>query len=141
VTDANRVTENGPAKLAQKQFRKRTGGHASSRLPRRSAFENVPRIVKIVFQRSRQIRVPRARRGQSALQVFSAFCVFYRERFFPILPVPVFDAQSDRRANRFPVTHACENLGLVLFDPLSCSASVTELPPVQFALNKFLIDR
>jgi len=39
------------------------------------------------------------------------------------------------------VAHACENFRLVLFDPLSRSAPVTQLPPVQLALNEFLIYR
>jgi hypothetical protein len=38
------------------------------------------------------------------------------------------------------MAHARENLRLVLFDPLTRSAPVAELPAVQLALNKFLID-
>jgi hypothetical protein len=86
--------------------------------------------VKIELQRSRQIRVPWARRGERTLRILGPFGVFHRKRFLPILPVAILDAQRDRSPDRFPVAHACENFRLVLFDPLPRSAPVTQLPPV-----------
>jgi hypothetical protein len=93
------------------------------------------------FSAPRQIRVPRARRGQRTLRILGPFGVFHRQRFFPILPVAILDAQRDRSADRFSVAHACENFRLVLFDPLPRSAPVTQLSSVQLALNEFLIYR
>src|SRR5580704_8806893 len=136
---SNCVAQNVRAKLAQKQFRKRSSRNPRSRFSSRRAFEYVPRIVKIKLQRAGQIRVARASRRQRTLQIVAALGVFHWQRLLPVLPVAIFDAQRDRCADRLSVTHAGENLSLIFLNSLARAAPESKLTPVQFALNKFLI--
>jgi len=58
---------------------------------------------------------------------------------FPIGPVAIFDAQSDRRTDGLSVADAGKGLGAVFLDFLSPAASITQLAPVQFAVDEFEI--
>ena len=139
MADGDGVAQHGNAKFAQQRFAERAGGHARRCFARRSALENVARIVKIEFLRSGQVRVAGPRRRQPPLGVVRALGVLHRQRFFPVFPVAIFDAQRDRRADGFPVAHAGEKVGLILFDALAPAAPVSQLPAVQLAPDEFQI--
>ena len=135
MAHGNRVAQDGNAKFTQQRFRQRSGGHARGCFARGGALEDVARVVKIEFLRAGQIRVAGARRGQVALRVFRAFAILDRQRLLPILPVAIFDAQRDGRADRLSVAHAGENVRLIFFDALAPAAPVSQLPAVQFAVR------
>src|SRR6185312_12937632 len=85
---------------------------------------------------TRQIGMARTRRSQLLLQVFRAFAVLNGQYFLPVFPVAVFDAQRDWRANRLPVTNTGQKLRRVLLDFLPSAAAISQLAPMQFALNE-----
>ena len=133
MAHGDRVAQDFDAELAEKRLGQRAGRDARGCFARRSAFENVARIVKIEFLRAGKIGVAGARRGQAALRVLGAVAIFDRQRLLPIFPVAILDAQRDGRADRLAVAHAGEDIRLVLLDSLAAAAAVSQLAAVQFA--------
>ena len=129
------------AEFAQQQLRQRAGSHARRRLARRGALEHVARIVEIELLCAGQVGVAGPRRGQPALRVLGAFAILDRQRLLPIFPVAVFDAQRDRRADRFPVAHAREEFRLILLDSLASAAAISQLAAVQLAPDEIQVHR
>ena len=96
--------------------------------------------MEVEFHRAGQVRVARARRCERAARVLFARKILNRQGFLPVGPIPVFDAQGDRSANRLPVPNPCQRLDAVLFDFLAPAAAVSQLPPVQFHLHKLEVN-
>ena len=73
--------------------------------------------------------------------MFLRIARFHRQRFFPILPVAIFEHHCDRRADRLAMMHAGKKVRAVGFDLHASAASKALLTPPKFAIHECLIDR
>ena len=140
LADGDHMAQHFAFKLAEQQLGNRARCHARGGFPRRRALQDVPRIMEIEFHGAGQVRVARARRGQTALGAFGVRKLFNGERLFPVGPVAILDAQGDGRADGLPVPHAGQEFDAVLFDFLAPAAAIAQLPPVQFPLHEFKVN-
>src|SRR5205814_441885 len=62
-----------------------------------------------------------------------------RQRFLPVLPIFVFQQDSDGRADGLAMTHTGEEVRAVALDLHTAAAAVALLPPPQFTVHKRLI--
>jgi hypothetical protein len=96
--------------------------------------------VEIEFHRASQVRVTWARRGQRA-RFFRSGDILHRQRLLPIRPILVIEAQSNRRADRLPMSNAGQSFDSVLFDFLAPASPIAELPAMQFPMDEFEVNR
>jgi hypothetical protein len=93
--------------------------------------------MKIKFLRAGQIGVAGPGCGEF-LFLRGGLCfdgVFYWQEFFPVGPIAIFDTNSDRCADGLSMMDARENIGPIFLDFLAPTASITELPAVQLAID------
>ncbi len=114
------VAQHLDAEFPEQAFGNSAGRHSRGGFAGGGALEHVARIVKIEFLRAGQIGVARARRREAALRVFRAFAIFDRQRLFPVLPVAIFQAHRDGRADGLAVAHAGEEYPP---DPSRCAGA------------------
>jgi hypothetical protein len=96
--------------------------------------------MEVEFHRASQVCMAWTRGSQGAASIVLVRNVLNRKSFLPIGPIPVFDAQSDRRADGLPMANPGKGLDAILFDLLSAASPVAELPAMQLALNEFKIN-
>ena len=95
-------------------------------------------LLKVVFERARQVGVAGPRRSHRAM--LRRVAALYRQFFLPVLPVAVDDFNRDGRADGLAVAHAGEHMRLIGFDLHAAAAAVALLPAPQLAVHEFEID-
>src|SRR5581483_1557856 len=63
-----------------------------------------------------------------------------RQRLLPVLPVPIFQQDSDRRADGPALSHSRKNVGPVLLDFHASAAPIALLTAPQLTIQKYLVD-
>ena len=132
------MASDADAKLREQSPAYGTHRDAGRGLPGGGAFEDVARVVPVVFQQSREIGVSRTHACHSALpRAFRlgpvARCVFGRGRrgihdFLPVLPIAVPNQHRDGRSDCLAGTDAREQLDGVLLDLHPSAAPIALLP-------------
>ncbi len=116
------------AELLEKSPADGADGHASSRLPRRSPFEDIAHVIEPVFHCSGKVRVSRT---ETRYALGFAFVGLHLHHLAPVLPHAVLDEHGDRASQRLAVTDAPDDLGVILLDLLAPRATVSTLPATQ----------
>ena len=88
----------------QQQLGYRAHGDARRRFAGRRPLQHVARFRQVVFESAGQIGVPGTRRGHSLILRRIARC--HRQRLFPVLPVTIFDAYRNGRANGLAMAYS-----------------------------------
>src|SRR5229473_1725933 len=141
VTDLHRVAGDSRAEPAKQQLGKGGGGDASGGFASGSSFEDVTGVVKVEFLRAGEVRVTGTRGNEFFVVVCEIRRVFDGQRFLPIGPVAVIDAQRYGSADGLAVAYAGEDVGAVLFDFLAAAAAVAELAAMEFVVDEVQVDR
>src|SRR5581483_11006310 len=63
-----------------------------------------------------------------------------RQYLFPVLPIAVFDAQRDRRSDRFSMSHTRDEMCRIALDAHPSAAAIALLAPPEFVVHEPLID-
>lgn len=138
LTDADDVRQDFDAEFAEKHLGERSASDARRGFTRRSAFEDVACIGKVILQGARKIGVAGTRRGHR-LMLFGIAGLDGQD-LFPVLPVAVGDLHGNRRTDGFAMAYAGEDMGCIAFDAHAPATSVALLATPEFVREKLLVD-
>src|SRR6185503_2602722 len=118
----------------EEHFGNRAHADTGRRLAGARALEDVSKILAVVLQASRKIRMPGAR--ASDRRPMRAACVLWRirlhaHRVLPVHPISIGDGEGHRAAEGLSVSNTRENLRGVALDGHAAAAAVTGLPPAK----------
>src|SRR6266446_1312591 len=140
MADLHSVAGDFRAELAQQQLSKSSGGYARGGFAGGSSFEDVPGVVEVKFLRTGEVRVAGAWCDEFLVLASQIRGVFHGQRFLPIGPVAIFDAQRHGSADGLAVAYAGEDVGAVFFDFLATAAAVAELAAMEFVVDEVQVD-
>jgi hypothetical protein len=135
LSHGNHMSADFNREFAEQGLGQRAHRHPRRGFARTRPLENVPGVVKIVFDGAGEIGVSRPRPRERFLFVLGAFRVFHRQRVGPVLPVLVADDDPDRRPDSLRVPHAGDNFGAVGLDLHAPAAPEALLPPPKLAVD------
>ena len=129
------MAEHVDAEFRQQGFGDRADGHPRGGLAGAGAFQNVPRVVKIVLDGAGEVGMSGPRPGDRLTLVLAAVEVFHRQSLGPVLPVFVADEDGDGRADGAGVADSGDDFGAVGFDLHAPAAAVALLAPPELAVD------
>src|ERR1043166_1285488 len=107
----DQVRADADVEFAEKFPADRRGGDACGRLARRRTFENIARVVAVVFENAGEVGVSRANARDGALARIGIALTRRRVHDLdPVLPVAILDDHGDRRSERLAGAHTGEKL-------------------------------
>src|SRR6185437_8796461 len=152
AAEVDDVAAYADAELHEKTLADRRGGDTGRGLARRGAFENVARVVTVVLEDAREVRVAgtdagdgawaqgRGERGGGRGEMRGRTPLFLHvlsggHDLLPVLPVAVPDQHGDRGTERLAGPNAGEELDGVLLDLHAASAAVALLPARELGVD------
>src|SRR5215475_5249193 len=124
------MAQNIDAEMAEENFRQSATGDASRCFPGAGAFQDVPCVGVVVFERTCEVGVTGTGPGDTPFCGGIAQNLPGGHDFFPVRPVTVFDHHGDRAADSLSVSHAGEKTNLVLLDFHPSTPAIPALPPL-----------
>src|SRR2546422_1219627 len=104
------------AELVQKHLAHRAAGHPRYRFPGARALQDVARVLPVVLERAREVRVAGPRTRHLAAPLAPRGVRFGGHHVLPVLPIAIPHEHRDRGAERLAGPHAREPLDLVGFE-------------------------
>src|SRR6187402_32395 len=138
LSDADDMREDLNAEFAQKHLGDGSARNARRGLARRSAFEDVARIGKVVLQCARQIGVAGAGRGHCL--VLLRIAAFDGKDLFPVLPVAIGYLHGDGRTDGLAMAHAGADMRCVALNPHTSAATVALLATPELVREELLVN-
>src|SRR5712692_2577782 len=118
------------AELLQEHLAHRAAGHPRYRFPGARALEDVPRVLPVVLEGAREIRVAGPRTRHLAAPLAARGVRFGGHDVPPVLPIAVPHEHRARGAEGLAGAHAREPLDLIGFDLHAGAAAVAAHPPL-----------
>src|SRR2546425_23082 len=115
------------AEFTQQRLRQRSHSHPRRGFSGARPLQNIARVVKIIFDRSRQISMSGTRPGERFLLIFRALRVFHRQSLGPISPIFVANDDSDGRPDGFRMSHSSDDFDAIGLNFHAAAAAVTLL--------------
>src|SRR2546429_16228 len=123
------------AELLQEHLAHRAAGHPGHRFPGARALQDVARVLAVVLERPREIRVAGARTRHLATPLAPRSVCFGGHHVLPVLPIAIPHEHRDGGAEGLAGPHAREPLDLVGFDLHAGAAAVAAHPPLQLDVD------
>jgi hypothetical protein len=96
--------------------------------------------MQIEFHGPGQVCMAGSSRRQPSLSAFRFREILNGQHFLPIGPVPILNAQANRRPYRLAVPYARQSFDPVFFDFLTPAPAVSQLPPVKLPVHEFEVN-
>src|SRR6059036_3126326 len=123
------------AELVQQHLAYRAAGHPGHRFPGARALQDVARVLAVVLERAREVRVAGPRTRHLAAPLAPRSVRFGGHHVLPVLPIAVPHEHRDGGAERLTGAHAREPLDLVGFDLHPSAAAVAAHAPLQLGVD------
>src|SRR5207244_938432 len=123
------------AELVREHLAHRAAGHSGHRFPGARALQDVARVLAVVLEGAREIRVARPRTRHLAAPLAPGGVRFGGHHVLPVLPIAIPHEHRDGGAERLAGPHAREPLDLVGFDLHAGAAAVAAHPPLQLDVD------
>src|SRR6266705_5248109 len=123
------------AELLQEHLAHRAAGHSGHRFPGARALQDVARVLAVVLEGAREIRVAGARTRHLAAPLAAGGVRFGGHHVLPVLPIAIPHELRDGGAEGLTGPHAREPLDLVGFDLHAGAAAVAAHPPLQLDVD------
>src|SRR5881398_2713004 len=123
------------AELVQQHLAYRAAGHPGHRFPGARALQDVARVLAVVLEGPREIRVAGARTRHLATPLAPRSVCFGGHHVLPVLPIAIPHEHRDGGAEGLAGPHAREPLDLVGFDLHAGAAAVAAHPPLELDVD------
>src|ERR1041385_1484718 len=123
------------AELLQEHLAHRAAGYPGHRFPRARALQDVARVLAVVLEGPREIRVAGPRTRHLAAPLAPGGVRFGSHHVLPVLPIAIPHEHRDGGAEGLAGAHAREPLDLVGFDLHAGAAAVAAHPSLQLDVD------